>query len=218
MSERDYNAEPNGDAKREPDNSIPVRVNGGENGVGFDVLFDETLDDAAPAGESPEARVAALEAEVEELRAANLLARADFENFRKRAARERLEIADRARGDLVERLLPVLDNLERACAAASEEDKASAWYEGLSMVYGQFVQQLREEGVEPIEAVGAAFDPAYHEAVSVTPHPDAPEGAIVFELRKGYTLRDRVVRPSQVVTSSGPSAEAAGGEDSPAGA
>jgi len=223
MVEREPDDERNGDrAEQTPENSVPVRVNGSmngtDNGVEFEVLVDETLDDDVTTFASPEERVAALEVELEELREANLLARADFDNYRKRAARERLEVADKARGDLVERLLPVLDNLERACDAASEDDRSCAWYEGLSMVREQFLQVLRDEGGEPIRAGGEAFDPDRHEAVSTTPDPEAPEGVIVHELRRGYTLRDRVVRPSQVVTSSGPAVGGAGGEDSPAGA
>lgn len=138
-----------------------------------------------------------------ELREANLRVRADFDNFRKRVARERLELTERARGDLVERLLPVVDNLERAVRSAEDAGEAGAWVEGIRMVQGQFLGILEDEGVRPIEAVGQEFDPMVHEAVATAASADLPSGSVLGEVRRGYRIGDRVLRPAQVVTSSG---------------
>lgn len=143
------------------------------------------------------------EARIAELEDANLRVRADFENFRRRAAKQRLEIAEHAKAELARRLLPVLDNLERALETAEEQSVEGSWVEGLRMVHSQFLAALKEEGIEPIEALGVEFDPNLHEAVATMPHPIAPKGVITAEVSRGYRLGSTVLRASQVVTSSG---------------
>jgi molecular chaperone GrpE len=150
---------------------------------------------------------------IAELHDANLRVRADFDNFRKRAARQRLEIADHAKADLVRRLLPPLDNLERALEAAEEHGAQAAWVDGLKMVYAQFLAALGDEDITPIEALGQEFDPQWHEAVSTMPNEVVPQGYITAEVSRGYRLGDIVIRASQVVTSSGAPKGAEEGEE-----
>lgn len=150
---------------------------------------------------------------IAELHDANLRVRADFDNFRRRAARQRLEIADHAKADLVRRLLPPLDNLERALEAAEEHGAQAAWVDGLRMVYAQFLAALGDEGIAPIEALGQEFDPQWHEVVATMPNEVVPQGYITAEVSRGYRLGDIVIRASQVVTSSGAPSGAEEGEE-----
>jgi molecular chaperone GrpE len=133
--------------------------------------------------------------------------RAEFENFRKRASREGLEARERAQGQLLGELLPVLDNLERALDAAEHHDEGKV-LGGVRMVRDMFVDLLRRTGVEEIETVGAAFDPNVHDAMLMQPSEHA-EGTVTAVLERGFRLGDRVLRPARVIVSAG-SAEAGG--------
>ena len=124
---------------------------------------------------------------------------ADFENFRRRTAKERAETYQRARAAVYEELLPVIDNFARAMAQAGDDPFAN----GVKMVFGQLSDFLRKGGVETIEAVGKAFDPAVHEAVAYQPSAEAAEGIVIYETRKGYKMGDQVIRPASVIVSSG---------------
>jgi molecular chaperone GrpE len=144
-----------------------------------------------------------LEATVEELRETNLRIRADFDNFRKRVARERADLARHAKAELARKLLPVLDNLERAVDVADEQGVEASWLEGLRLVRGQFLQALAAEGIEPVEVLGQEFDPEVHEVVATLPNEVVPRGWVVAEVQRGYRMGDTVVRAARVVTSSG---------------
>lgn len=128
---------------------------------------------------------------------------ADFANFQKRA-RSQADV-DRAYavGNLASDLLGVLDNFERALEAARSTGESSI-VDGLAMVHRQLVDTLAKYGVEPIEAVGQPFDPNRHEAILQRPDADHPEGTVLAELARGFTLRDRVLRPSKVAVSTRP--------------
>ncbi|MCJ7491671.1 MAG: nucleotide exchange factor GrpE [Dehalococcoidia bacterium] len=152
------------------------------------------------------ADAALLQEQAEQERDRLLRLRADFENYRKRVLREKVEMAGQAKADLVARILPALDNLERAREAA-ERDGSPALAEGVNMVAEQLLAALAEEGVEPIEALGRPFDPYQHEAAGTMLTPDIPEGYVVREELKGYKLGERVVRPARVVTSRAPPEE-----------
>jgi len=173
---------------------------------------------AEDAGEITQpAEQAQLEAEVEALRHERdvladreLRVRAEFENFRRRAAREALEARERIQGQLLGDLLPVLDNLERALDAAEHHDEGKV-LGGVRMTRDMFVELLRRAGVEEVETVGVAFDPHVHEAVVVRPS-DEEEGVVTAVLERGFRQSDRVLRPARVAVSSGP-AESAGGRD-----
>jgi molecular chaperone GrpE len=129
---------------------------------------------------------------------------ADFDNFKKRAARERQEAIRYANEGLLEKLIPVLDNFEMAMAAANNPQgggSADSLKTGVSMIATQLRSALTEAGLEEINAAGQPFNPNLHEAVSQQPSEDVPEGHVMQQLRKGYKLRDRLVRPATVVVS-----------------
>lgn len=124
---------------------------------------------------------------------------AEFENYKKRAERERKEYIEQANRDMVLKLLPVLDNFERALHTGNKESKANSdsFKEGITMIYTQLCKILGAEGLVPIDAVGKEFDPHYHEAV-VTAVGDYDDDTIIEELEKGYLFRNRLLRPSKV--------------------
>jgi molecular chaperone GrpE len=131
---------------------------------------------------------------------------ADFDNFKKRAARERSEAAQFANASLLQKLLPVLDNFEMAHVAAqtAQGDKLAALQSGIAMIQQQLKSVLIDAGLEEIDAGGKPFDPALHEAVSEQESSDVPEGHVLQQLRKGYKLRDRLLRPATVVVAKNP--------------
>jgi len=174
---------------------------------------------AAPAAEPPPAATSALPG-AEELAALTARAAladqnwekyvravADLDNFRKRAARERQDAIRYANESLLEKLIPVLDNFEAALAAASAEGASlDSLKTGVSMIGAQLRGVLRDAGLEEIDATGQTFDPALHEAVSQEETQNAPEGGVVRQLRKGYRLKDRLLRPASVVVAKKPAA------------
>ena len=120
---------------------------------------------------------------------------ADFENLKKRVERERVEHRLRATESLLSRLLPVLDNFERALAARGGEDGLRS---GVQMIYRQLFDELRREGLRPVEALGQTFDPTIHEAVATAADSGLPPHTVVGELQRGYFFGDRLLRPSLV--------------------
>jgi molecular chaperone GrpE len=124
---------------------------------------------------------------------------ADFDNYRKRALRDRQEYLALANERLVKELLPILDDLERALQAASEHEEAQL-EEGVRLVHRSLEQLLQREGVKQIDTSGQ-FDPHVHEALLAQPVEDAESGAVVDVVQKGYTLGDRVVRPARVIVA-----------------
>jgi molecular chaperone GrpE len=136
---------------------------------------------------------------------------AEFENFRKRVLRESEEAARRASTGVVEELLPVLDNFERALQAAREHDE-KVLGEGVELVYRQLRDVLDKRGLCEVAAEGEDFDPEHHEAVLCRPFPGEEEGKVMEVVEKGYKLDDRVVRPAKVVVSGAPREDAAGDE------
>lgn len=155
-----------------------------------------------PAGQvEPEVDVPALVAERDELKDLVLRARAEFDNYRKRVAREAGRLRQTAAESLMRDLLPVVDSLERALEHA--EDGSDGFAQGVEMVFAQMCEILRRNGLEPIAAVGEAFDPNVHEAVMKVESEECPEGRVVQEFQKGYRLGGYVLRPSKVVVSAG---------------
>ena len=134
---------------------------------------------------------------------------ADFDNFKKRAARERHEAAQSAAAALVQKLLPILDHFEMAQSAAQNaqapESGIAALQDGIVMIRQQLKSILTEIGLEEVDATGKPFDPTLHEAVMQMETAEAPEGQVVQQIRKGYKLRDRLLRPAAVVVAKKPS-------------
>ncbi len=160
-------------------------------------------DEEAPASEDPEARLGALEAERDEyLNDLRRLA-AEFDNYRKRAVREREDLVTRANERLVKDLVPVLDDLERALEAANEHEGARL-EEGVRLVHRSLAAALEGGGLAEIETEGQ-FDPHVHEALLTQPS-EAPEGSVIQVLQKGYRLGSRVIRPARVVVAAAPPA------------
>ncbi len=133
---------------------------------------------------------------------------AEFSNYQKRAERRVQDGRQEAVGDLVLDLLPVIDNLERAIAAAEATPDLDAFLEGVRLLHGQLLAALKKHDITPIEADRRAFDPEHHEAVAHVPSDEHPSGHVIEEMQKGYRLGDRTLRASRVAVSSGkPEAE-----------
>jgi molecular chaperone GrpE len=128
---------------------------------------------------------------------------ADFDNFKKRAAREKIEAAQYASFSLLQKLLPVLDNFEMALTAAqnAEGDKLASFQSGIVMIQQQLKNALVETGLEEIDAAGQPFDPNFHEAVSEQESAEVAEGKVLMQLRKGYKFKDRLLRPATVIVA-----------------
>lgn len=131
---------------------------------------------------------------------------AELDNFRKRAAREAQETRAYANADLLRSILPVLDNFEMGLEAARAESETSMIFMGMSMVQRQLTDFLRDMGVLEVEALGREFDPNLHDAVAQEASADVPEGTVLRVTRRGFKLKDRLLRAASVVVSSGPAA------------
>ena len=176
------------------------------------------IDAAAEPGPTPDAakvsdedqlreRLRAREKELEDFQERFLRLAADFDNFKKRAFKERAEAAKYAHENLAKQLLDGIDNLERARAHGETADK-DALLAGVGLVESIFLQSLERFGIKRFSALGQPFDPAFHEAVQEVVAADVPAGSVMFELQKGYTYHDRLLRPSRVVLSKAPDKEA----------
>ena len=159
----------------------------------------ETVPEAAAAVPTPEEEVA-------KYRDLALRSRAELDNYRKRMAREKEEAIRYANVSLLETLMPILDNFELGLDAARNSQDAAGIVMGLGMVRKQFEDFLRDNGVEIVAAEGQPFDPNVHEAVANENSSDVPEGQVIRQLRRGFKLKDRLIRPATVVVSKGPSA------------
>ena len=135
---------------------------------------------------------------IEELSDKLLRQMAEFDNFRKRTEKEKSAMYEIGAKDIIEKLLPVVDNFERGFTTVAEEDKEDAFVTGMEMVYKQLMTMLEGVGVKPIEAVGQEFNPDLHNAVMHVEDETVGENIIVEEFQKGYTYRDSVVRYSMV--------------------
>ena len=155
----------------------------------------------APTKAELEEQLAALEAERDEHLNDLKRVAADFENYRKRVARDQESLVARAHERLVEELLPVLDDLERALAAAEEHEEVKL-EEGVRLVHAELAAALEREGLAEIETNGR-FDPHVHEALLSQPS-DAEEGSVIEVVQKGYRLGDKVLRPARVVIAAAP--------------
>lgn len=123
---------------------------------------------------------------------------AEFDNFRKRTEKEKSQMYEIGAKDIIEKILPVVDNFERGIAAVPEEEKSNPFAEGMEKIYKQLMTTLEEIGVKPIETVGQEFDPDFHNAVMHVEDEEVGENIITEEFQKGYLYRDSVVRHSMV--------------------
>ena len=147
--------------------------------------------------------MAGLQADLDRFRDLALRSQADFENYKKRAAREKEDAVKYANSSLLQRLVSILDNFELGLAAAKTESERSPIYSGMVLVQKQLNDLIEENGLQAIEAEGKRFDPNLHEAIGHEPS-QSPEGTVIRQARRGYRFKDRLLRPARVVVSSGP--------------
>lgn len=139
-----------------------------------------------------------LKQQFEELNQRFLRVHADYDNFRRRTKEEKEAAAKYRAQSLVEGILPVLDNFERALMVQSDVEETKSVFQGMEMIHRQLLEALKNEGVAPIQAVGEPFDPHLHQAVMQVETDEYDANVVVEELQKGYKLHDRVIRPSMV--------------------
>ena len=160
-------------------------------------------DQPEPATASLEGKVAELDAALAEGRDRHLRLAADFDNYKKRMRQEQLDTMQHASAELIHRLLPVLDDLQNVLDH-KPKGVDEGWAKGLELSVRKLEEALGTHGLEPIDSVGARFDPKLHEAVGHEESTEHPEDTVVSELRRGYRVRDRVVRPALVKVSRRP--------------
>jgi molecular chaperone GrpE len=160
-------------------------------------MSEQTLNeqDPQPAETQPDP-LEELRREKDSLQDRLLRTAAEFDNYRKRVERERRELADYMKADVLAEILPILDNFERALQAPSPE--GDGLRKGVELIHKQMLDFLRKRGVTPIEALGADFDPNFHQAVIHETSPSHREGEVIAELQRGYMLGDKLLRPAMV--------------------
>ena len=168
-----------------------------------------TAADSSPAGRSTETpvrtgdNVAELQRQRDEYYDRLLRKTAEFDNYRKRIERERQALSEAAAADVLKELLPLVDDLERALKAEPAAKAADTYRRGVELIHKRLEDILRRRGVRPIEALGADFDPNFHQAVAYEPAEGRRDGEVIEEFRRGYMLGDRLLRPSMVKVAKG---------------
>jgi molecular chaperone GrpE len=163
----------------------------------------ETINDQDPQPQQEDAQPDPLEELRRERDAVQdrlLRTAAEFDNYRKRMDRERRDLAEYTAGEVMKELLTIIDNLERALHAAEQDDPLR---KGVELIHKQMLEMLRKRGVTPIEALGADFDPNFHQAVIHEESAQHREGEVMEELQRGYVVGDRLLRPSMVKVAKG---------------
>ncbi|RNA68854.1 nucleotide exchange factor GrpE [Alteribacter keqinensis] len=153
-------------------------------------LVDEDTEEADQVKE--------LEVKVEELNQRLIRNQADYDNFRRRTRKEKEADAKYRAQSLAEKLIPALDNFERAMMVQVDSEDGKSLLQGMEMVYRQMKEALESEGIAAIETVGTPFDPHYHQAVAQAATDEYDSNVVVEEMQKGYMLKDRVIRPAMV--------------------
>lgn len=182
--------------------SVPVDASLGEAGAA-----SAPGDEHAPASndpaeeEAPKDPLQAAEEKAAALKDQLLRTAADFDNFRKRSRREVEEARSAGRHGLLRDLLPVFDNLERACAASDAAQDLPSFVSGIEMVLKQFADSLKRAAIERVETVGKAFDPNIHEAIQQLVSDEFEPGQIITEVQAGYRVGERLIRPAMVVVA-----------------
>lgn len=167
---------------------------------------EQPAEAAEKPAESAEAAPSAEEVLKQQLADANdrnLRLMAEFDNFRRRSAKEQLDIIETANGKLLEKLSEVQDNFERAFASENKAKDLEAFEKGMQMIYNQFAKILTDAGLEQIDPTGAEFDPNMHEALMQQPSETIPEGHVVTVFQKGYKLKNKILKTAKVIVSSG---------------
>jgi Molecular chaperone GrpE (heat shock protein) len=166
-----------------------------------EVMEDQQTEQQEESEVQEDPRIEELTKLAEENQQRYLRAQADFDNFRRRTQKEKEDLAQYASMKLIGQLLPVVDNFERAVAAASANQDFDALAKGVDMIFRQLEQTLQQEGLKAMEAVGEPFNPEFHQAIMTVESDEHDEGIIVEEVQKGYILKERVLRPAMVKVS-----------------
>lgn len=164
---------------------------------------EQPADAAADASANSATETAALKAALADANDRNLRLMAEFDNYRRRTAKEQLELIETANGKLLEKLSEVQDNFERAFASENKAQDLEAFEKGMQMIYNQFAKILTDAGLEQIDPTGAEFDPNMHEALMQQPSETVPEGHVVTVFQKGYKLKNKILKTAKVIVSSG---------------
>ena len=169
---------------------------------------DAKADDAAKDAKAEEQPAApsveeVLKQQLADANDRNLRLMAEFDNFRRRSAKEQLDLIEVANGKLLEKLSEVQDNFERAFAAENKAKDLEAFEKGMQMIYNQFAKVLTDAGLEQIDPTGKEFDPNCHEALMQQPSETIPEGHVVTVFQKGYKLKNKILKTAKVIVSSG---------------
>lgn len=204
--DQDKNYEMNEEnAPLETDNTATGENNEISNSVPLDNAGQEITGEV-PVGEAPAAEavetdpVAAAKIEIAELKDKYIRLYADFENFRRRTAKEKLEMISGASADTVKLILPIVDDFERAKVSFDSSTDVEALKEGVDLIYNKLFKALESKGLKPMESKGAAFDAEIHESIAQFPAPsDDLKGKVIDEIEKGYYLNDKVIRYAKVI-------------------
>ena len=196
----------NTDERRETRDESDSEKNSAENSS-EEAAADQPADQAPESTESADASTSSatevLKAELAAANDRNLRLMAEFDNFRRRSAKEQLELIETANGKLLEKLSEVQDNFERAFASENKAKDLEAFEKGMQMIYNQFAKILTDAGLEQIDPTGAEFDPNCHEALMQQPSETVPEGHVVTVFQKGYKLKNKILKTAKVIVSSG---------------
>lgn len=206
QNEQDFLDETEEAVNRESDEEIAEEI---ENETADEETVEETTEDenldesvTQPKkgffGKSKKEKKDKKDLQIEELTDKYKRTMAEFDNFRKRTEKEKSQMYEVGAREVIEKILPVIDNFERGLASISEEEKSSPFVEGIDMIYKQLMKVLEDIGVRPIEAVGKEFDPEFHNAVMQGEDEEQGENIITEEYQKGYMYRETVVRHSMV--------------------
>ena len=187
------------DERRETSDESDSEKNSAENSS-EEAAADQPADQAPESTESAED---VLKAELAAANDRNLRLMAEFDNYRRRTAKEQLELIETANGKLLEKLSEVQDNFERAFASENKAQDLEAFEKGMQMIYNQFAKILTDAGLEQIDPTGAEFDPNMHEALMQQPSETVPEGHVVTVFQKGYKLKNKILKTAKVIVSSG---------------
>ena len=194
------------DERRETRDESDSEKNSAENSS-EEAAAEQPADQAPESTESADASTSSatevLKAELAAANDRNLRLMAEFDNFRRRSAKEQLELIETANGKLLEKLSEVQDNFERAFASENKAKDLEAFEKGMQMIYNQFAKILTDAGLEQIDPTGAEFDPNCHEALMQQPSETVPEGHVVTVFQKGYKLKNKILKTAKVIVSSG---------------
>ena len=163
----------------------------------------ETAEQSAEPAETAPSAEEVLKQQLADANDRNLRLMAEFDNYRRRTAKEQLELIETANGKLLEKLSEVQDNFERAFASENKAQDLEAFEKGMQMIYNQFAKILTDAGLEQIDPTGAEFDPNMHEALMQQPSETVPEGHVVTVFQKGYKLKNKILKTAKVIVSSG---------------